>query len=111
VRTEFHERAGIRLDKLPEPLWLDPHRVVRDCLADVDAGAVISVPGPVYKGLAHLARAAPLGPQRWPAHQASAAPAVNGAPAGSPHLPHVAAHDRAPSTRSSRSTRFGVVRQ
>jgi uncharacterized protein len=61
VRTQFHERARISMDKLPEPLWLDAARVVRHCLADVDAGRVISVPGRAYQGLALLARVAPRG--------------------------------------------------
>lgn len=59
VRTEFHERARISLDKLPDRMWLDAARVVRDCLADVDKGTVISVPSPIYKGLVLLARVAP----------------------------------------------------
>jgi hypothetical protein len=59
VRTEFHQRAQISLDKLPDRMWLDTERVVRECLADVDKGTVISVPGPIYKGLVWLARVAP----------------------------------------------------
>jgi uncharacterized protein len=59
VRTEFHQRAGISLDRLPRPLWLDAQRVVRECLADIDKGAVISVPSPLYKTLVWLARIAP----------------------------------------------------
>jgi len=59
VRTEFHRRAQISLDKLPDLMWLDARRVVRECLADVDKGTVISVPSPMYKGLVWLARVAP----------------------------------------------------
>jgi short-subunit dehydrogenase len=59
VRTEFHERARISLDKLPDRMWLDAPRVVRDCLADADRGKVISVPGPIYKGLVVLAQVVP----------------------------------------------------
>jgi short-subunit dehydrogenase len=59
VRTEFHERARISLDKLPDRMWLDAPRVVRECLADAGKGSVISVPGPIYKGLSVLARVAP----------------------------------------------------
>ncbi|PPK64812.1 SDR family NAD(P)-dependent oxidoreductase [Actinokineospora auranticolor] len=59
VRTQFHRRSGISVDKLPDALWLDPRRVVRDCLADVDRGKVVSVPSRVYKGLSWLARIAP----------------------------------------------------
>ncbi|WP_066372114.1 SDR family NAD(P)-dependent oxidoreductase [Herbidospora mongoliensis] len=59
VRTEFHRRSQISVDKLPDALWLDAGRVVRDCLADVDRGRVISVPGPVYKVIAWFARCVP----------------------------------------------------
>ena len=59
VRTEFHERARITVDKLPDRMWLDAPRVVRECLADVGKGRVISVPGPIYKGLVLLARVVP----------------------------------------------------
>ncbi|MFI6096333.1 SDR family NAD(P)-dependent oxidoreductase [Lentzea sp. NPDC051213] len=59
VRTEFHQRSGISVDKASERLWLDAPRVVRDCLADVGRGKVISVPGPIYKGLAWISRIAP----------------------------------------------------
>ena len=59
VRTEFHERSGISVDKLPERMWLDAPRVVRAALADAGKGKVISVPGRIYQGLVVLARVAP----------------------------------------------------
>jgi short-subunit dehydrogenase len=59
VRTEFHERARISLDKLPDRLWLDAPRVARECLAAADKGTVMSVPGLIYKGLVLLARVVP----------------------------------------------------
>jgi short-subunit dehydrogenase len=59
VRTEFHERARISMDKLPDRFWLEAPRVVRDCLADVERGAVISTPSPIYKTLGCLARVMP----------------------------------------------------
>lgn len=59
VRTEFFERAGFGPGKLPDRMWLDAPRVVRDCLADADKGTVISVPGVIYKGLVLLARVVP----------------------------------------------------
>jgi hypothetical protein len=59
VRTEFHRRSGISVEKAPDAMWLDARRVVREGLADVARGRVISVPSPMYKGLAWLARIAP----------------------------------------------------
>jgi uncharacterized protein len=51
VRTEFHERAGIRIGSIPDLLWLDADRLVADCLKDVSAGKVISIPSKRYKML------------------------------------------------------------
>ena len=56
--TEFHERAKLHMSGLPEMLWLHADRVVRDCLDDVRAGKVVSIPGAQYKviaGISHLA--------------------------------------------------------
>jgi short-subunit dehydrogenase len=51
VRTEFHERAEIRIGFIPDPLWLDADKLVADCLEDVAAGKVISIPSKRYKML------------------------------------------------------------
>jgi short-subunit dehydrogenase len=51
VRTEFHERAGIKISSIPDPLWLDADQLVADCLHDVAAGKVISIPSKRYKML------------------------------------------------------------
>lgn len=62
THTEFHERGGIRVDKtspVAKRLWLDADRLVRDCLADVDAGKVVSVPGRQYKAITGLLRVVP----------------------------------------------------
>lgn len=59
VRTEFHERAGIRTSSIPSSLWLDADRVVADCLADVEKRRVRSVPSARFKVLAWLAEHAP----------------------------------------------------
>ena len=45
THTEFHQRAGLDMSRLPDFLWLDADRLVRDCLDDVAAGKVVSVPG------------------------------------------------------------------
>jgi short-subunit dehydrogenase len=55
VRTEFHERAGVDVGARRGPMWLDPARVVDDCLADLDRGKVVSVPSPQYRALVAVA--------------------------------------------------------
>jgi len=59
TRTEMHERADGEVSKLPKVMWLEPDRLVRDCLDDVKAGKVISVPGVQYKLIAGVAEVAP----------------------------------------------------
>jgi short-subunit dehydrogenase len=49
VRTEFHDRAGIDMSKLPAWLWLDADSVARDGLRDLGRGKLISVPDWKYK--------------------------------------------------------------
>ena len=59
VRTEFHERAGLDVGARRGPFWLDAARVVDDCLADLDRGKVVSIPGRQYRALATLADVLP----------------------------------------------------
>ncbi|KRE60442.1 SDR family oxidoreductase [Nostocoides sp. Soil756] len=59
TRTEFHDRARMRISALPEALWLDADVVVAQALADVAAGRVLSVPGVQWKVVTALVRAAP----------------------------------------------------
>jgi len=61
TRTEMHEHADGEASKLPKVMWLEPDRLVRDCLDDVKAGKVISVPGVQYKLIAGVAEVAPRG--------------------------------------------------
>jgi short-subunit dehydrogenase len=49
VRTEFHQRAGIDMSKLPRWLWLDADFVAREGLRDLRRGKLISVPDWKYK--------------------------------------------------------------
>lgn len=68
TRSQFHERSGIAAP-VPDALWLDADRLVRDCLRDVRRGRVVSVPGAPYRLLSVLAprlpRAFGRGASRW----------------------------------------------
>jgi len=57
--TEMHERASIDMSKLPKAMWLEADRLVRDCLDDVKAGKVLSVPGAPYKLIVGVTQLAP----------------------------------------------------
>lgn len=59
VRTEFHERADIGTGSIPGWMWLDADALVADCLRDVAAGKVISIPSRRYQVLMLVARLAP----------------------------------------------------
>ena len=61
THTEFHERANLEIAQVPSAMWLEADRLVRDCLDDVKAGKVISIPGVQYKVLAGVAQIAPRG--------------------------------------------------
>lgn len=59
VRTEFHQRAEIGTSAIPAALWLDADALVEQCLRDVAAGKVISIPTRRYQALIGLVRLAP----------------------------------------------------
>jgi uncharacterized protein len=59
THTEFHQRADVDVSRLPKAMWLDADSLVRDCLTDVRAGKVISVPGVQYKVIAGIAQVLP----------------------------------------------------
>ncbi|MFE9169897.1 SDR family NAD(P)-dependent oxidoreductase [Streptomyces kebangsaanensis] len=61
VRTEFHQRAGMGTDNIPNWMWLDADKLVAAALADLDRGKTLSVPDPRYKALTGLAKVAPHG--------------------------------------------------
>jgi len=61
TRTELHQRADLDMSRLPDMMWLQADRLVRDCLDDVKAGKVLSVPGLQYKILVGMTQLAPRG--------------------------------------------------
>jgi short-subunit dehydrogenase len=59
THTELHQRANLDMSKLPKAMWLEADRLVRDCLDDVKAGKVVSIPGVHYRMIAGIAQLAP----------------------------------------------------
>ncbi|MEY2964723.1 MAG: hypothetical protein RLZZ228_536 [Actinomycetota bacterium] len=59
THTEFHQRASMEMDALPEWMWLDPQEVVDRALADVRKGRPVSVAGRQYKALSLAAQYLP----------------------------------------------------
>lgn len=59
TRTEFHDRMQLQRSTVPDRMWLEADDLVRACLRDVDAGKVLSIPGPQYKALVGLLRFVP----------------------------------------------------
>ena len=70
THTEFHERAGVTMTSIPEFMWLDADKLVRDCLDDVAKGRVVSVPGAQYKAIVGALRVLPRGLVRSRARKA-----------------------------------------
>ena len=60
VRTEWHERAGVRRSSLPGFLWSEPETVARIALRDARRGKVVSIPTVRYRVLGWFARHLPL---------------------------------------------------
>ncbi|WP_328937826.1 SDR family oxidoreductase [Streptomyces tauricus] len=61
VRTEFHERAGMGTDNIPNWMWLDADKVVAAALADLARDKSLSIPDPRYKALMGVAKVTPRG--------------------------------------------------
>jgi short-subunit dehydrogenase len=59
TRTEFHQRAGMKMSALPGFLWLDVDEMVRTGWNDAKNGKAVSVPGLQYKFLRLLTKFAP----------------------------------------------------
>ncbi|MEU9640641.1 SDR family oxidoreductase [Streptomyces sp. NPDC048188] len=61
VRTEFHQRAGMGTDNIPNWMWLDADNVVAAALADLSRNKTLSIPDPRYKALMGAAKLVPRG--------------------------------------------------
>ena len=61
TKTEFHQRAKMKMDALPEFMWLDSDRLVHKSWHDAKRGKAVSVPGWQYKVLVFVIKAAPRG--------------------------------------------------
>ncbi|CAL9554728.1 hypothetical protein SUDANB176_04521 [Streptomyces sp. enrichment culture] len=61
VRTEFHQRAGMGTDNIPNWMWLDADKVAAAALADLARGRTVSIPDPRYKALMGAAKLIPRG--------------------------------------------------
>jgi short-subunit dehydrogenase len=59
TRTEFHDRAGMDMSGVRNPLWLDAADVVDAGLRDLRAGKAVSVPGWQYKAIVGAGRLVP----------------------------------------------------
>jgi short-subunit dehydrogenase len=59
TRTEFHERGRMRMNALPEFMWLSADRVVLQAWKENQNGKVISVPGWQYVILSTVSRFGP----------------------------------------------------
>jgi uncharacterized protein len=71
TRTEFHQRVNLDMSRLPKRMWLKADWLVRDCLDDVRAGKVVSVPGVQYKVIAGIGQLVPHRLLRGISHRAS----------------------------------------
>jgi short-subunit dehydrogenase len=65
VRTEWHERAGVRRSSIPSWLWIQPELVARVALRDAARGRVISVPTVRYSVIGWFVRHLPMRTVRW----------------------------------------------
>jgi short-subunit dehydrogenase len=59
VRTEFHQRAGMGTDNIPNWMWLDADKLVTAALADLARGRTLSIPDPRYKVLMGVVKVTP----------------------------------------------------
>lgn len=60
VKTEFHERAGIKSSNLPPFVWIKPTTLVTEALDDAAKGKFISIPTFKWKVAMAVAKVLPL---------------------------------------------------
>ena len=65
VKTEFHDRAGINASKLPGIVWIDPDKLVSECIADAEKGRIESVPDWKWKLAMFVGDHGPRALTRW----------------------------------------------
>lgn len=65
VHTEFHERAHVTANHLPDFFWIDKEVLVREALADLDHGKVVSIPTPLWKFFIAVATHTPRSAMRF----------------------------------------------
>jgi uncharacterized protein len=61
VHTEFHERARMSKEAIPDFMWLDADDLVAEAVRDFRRGTAVSVPDARYKTLVALGRLVPRG--------------------------------------------------
>ena len=59
TKTEFHQRAKMKMDALPEFMWLNADFLVAKSWADAQRGKAISIPGWQYRVMVWIAKNAP----------------------------------------------------
>jgi hypothetical protein len=59
TRTEFHSRAEMEIQTIPNWMWLDVDHVVKRSLSDFAKSKPVSVPGAQYKVLSLIAQYLP----------------------------------------------------
>jgi short-subunit dehydrogenase len=59
VRTEFHQRAGIRTSAIPGWVWADPGPVVQRILRDAERGRVVTIPAARWRIAQAMLKLAP----------------------------------------------------
>lgn len=65
VRTEFHDRAGINASKIPNFVWINPDKLVREALDDSAKGKIESVPDWKWKVAMFVGDHGPRALTRW----------------------------------------------